>query len=610
MAILKSRLFLKIMISYMVLLLAVLVIMYLYIAYRVHENYISLERDRLRSVAEVLARAIPQERSMTALQPWAQAYGNPGGFRITVIDPSGQVLADNQGSPAQMDNHSNRPEVRQAWENGMGSSVRFSRTLGTNELYLAYRVQRSDGNPQMLRVAIPVQEISQGFRTAQRGILFISMFLFLLALGLGYFFTRSLTNRIESIQKFSENVALGNLDARVKEVTADELGSLAESLNTTANALQRTIDELREEKNRVAAILEGIRAGVLATDAEGHVTLMNPVLARILQVDLKASLGKRIMDLVRNAELKEIFDRVLAEKKEVTATVELVLATTRSFDVVAVPLREVAENPAGVVAVLHDITRLKQLESIRKDFVANVSHELRTPLTSIRGFAETLLDGALEDRKNNRRFVEIIRAHAIRLSDLTSDLLTLATLESESFELNYELIDVPSLMHDVVESIRTIGQRKRQEIVTRIAEVLPILRADRGRLRQVLINLLDNAVKFTPEEGRILLEVGLASHDKGVSVRVKDSGIGIPPSDLPRIFERFYRVDKARSREQGGTGLGLSIVKHIVEAHGGEIEVKSTVGQGSEFCFTLPLAKSPARDQGFQQAFSFVDNPT
>jgi two-component system phosphate regulon sensor histidine kinase PhoR len=608
MAILKRRLFLKIMMSYMVLLLAVLVIMYLYMAYRVHENYISLERDRLRSIAQVLARVIPQERSMTALQAWAHAFGDPSGFRITAIDPSGRVLADNQGSPAQMDNHSDRPEVRQAWENGTGSSVRFSRTLGKNELYLAYRVQLSDGNPLMLRVAMPLQEISQGLLTAQRGIFLISMFLLLLALGLGYLFTRSLTNRIESIQKFSENVALGNLHARVKEVTADELGSLAESLNTTANALQRTIDELREEKNRVAAILEGIRAGVLATDAEGHVTLMNPVLARILQVDMKASLGKSVIELVRNVELKAIFDRVLAEKKEVTATVEMALATRRSFDVVAVPLRELAESPAGVVAVLHDITRLKQLESIRRDFVANVSHELRTPLTSIRGFAETLLEGALEDKKNNRRFVEIIRAHAIRLSDLTRDLLTLATLESESFELNYEPIDVPSLIHEVVESIRTIAHSKRQEIVSRIAEALPILRADRGRLRQVLINLLDNAVKFTPEKGRIVLEVALASHDKGISVHVRDSGIGIPPSDLPRIFERFYRVDKARSREQGGTGLGLSIVKHIVEAHGGEIEVRSTVGQGSEFCFTLPLIEPSAGDQGFQQAFSFVDN--
>ncbi|HEX2524019.1 MAG TPA: ATP-binding protein, partial [Terriglobia bacterium] len=168
--------------------------------------------------------------------------------------------------------------------------------------------------------------------------------------------------------------------------------------------------------------------------------------------------------------------------------------------------------------------------------------------------------------------------------------------------------DVPSLIHEVVESIRTIAHSKRQEIVSRIAEALPILRADRGRLRQVLINLLDNAVKFTPEKGRIVLEVALASHDKGISVHVRDSGIGIPPSDLPRIFERFYRVDKARSREQGGTGLGLSIVKHIVEAHGGEIEVRSTVGQGSEFCFTLPLIEPSARDQGFQQAFSFVDN--
>lgn len=589
MAILKSRLFFKMMISYMVLLLAVLVIVYLYMAHRVHENYIGLERERLLTAAQVLSRVMPGEPSMAALQSWAEVFGNQTGFRITVIEPSGRVLADNQGTPAQMDNHSNRPEVREAWAQGTGSSVRFSRTLGKNELYLAYRLTSPVGTPLVLRVALPLQEISQGLRAAQQGVLLISLFLFLLALALGYFFTRSLTNRIQSIQKFSENVALGNLDARVKEVTADELGSLAESLNATANVLQRTIDELREERNRVAAILEGMRAGVLATDAEGRVTLMNPVLARILQVDLKASLGHKVIEIVRNAELKAIFDRVLAEKKEVTATVEMVLTTTRSFDVVAVPLSEAAERPGGVVAVLHDITRLKELENIRRDFVANVSHELRTPLTSIRGFAETLLEGALEDRKNNRRFVEIIKSHAIRLSDLTMDLLTLATLESESFQLNHEQIEVSSLVHDVVESIRPIAQRKRQEITTRIAEGLPPVRADRGRLRQVLINLLDNAVKFTPDEGKISLEVFLAPQGAGMTVQVRDSGIGIPPSDLPRIFERFYRVDKARSREQGGTGLGLAIVKHIVEAHRGRIEVKSHLGQGSEFCFTLPL---------------------
>jgi len=242
-----------------------------------------------------------------------------------------------------------------------------------------------------------------------------------------------------------------------------------------------------------------------------------------------------------------------------------------------------------VVAVLHDITRLKELEAIRKDFVANVSHELRTPLTSIRGFAETLLDGALEDRNNNRRFVEIIKSHALRLSDLTMDLLTLATLESESFQLKPEGIDLPALVHEVLESFRPLGHTKRQELEAVIEPGLPPIKADRDRIRQVLINLLDNAVKFTPEEGRISLEVRLNAEGTGVELHVKDRGIGIPSSDLPRIFERFYRVDKARSREQGGTGLGLAIVKHIVEAHRGHVSVRSTLGQGSDFCVTLPL---------------------
>jgi len=239
--------------------------------------------------------------------------------------------------------------------------------------------------------------------------------------------------------------------------------------------------------------------------------------------------------------------------------------------------------------VLHDITRLKELEAIRKDFVANVSHELRTPLTSIRGFAETLLDGALEDRNNNRRFVEIIKSHALRLSELTMDLLTLATLESESFQLKPEGIDLPALVHEVLESFRPLGLTKRQELEAVIEPGLPQIKADRDRIRQVLINLLDNAVKFTAEEGKISLEVRLNAEGTGVEMHVKDRGIGIPSSDLPRIFERFYRVDKARSREQGGTGLGLAIVKHIVEAHRGHVSVKSTLGQGSDFCVTLPL---------------------
>jgi two-component system phosphate regulon sensor histidine kinase PhoR len=587
MAILKSRLFLKIMVSYVVLLLAVLAATYLYIAYRVHDNYIYLERQRLLTAAKILARGLPTDLSMAGLQPWSEALGLQTGLRITVIAADGRVLADNQGNPAAMDNHAGRPEVQEARRTGTGVSVRFSHTLEKNELYLAYRLEGLSG--PVLRVALPLQEISQGFRSAQQGLLLIWIFLFLLALGLGYLFTRSLTGRIESIRKFSEKVAHGNLDARVKEVASDELGSLAESLNTTADELQGTIDALREEKNRVAAILEGMRAGVLAIDSQGRITLMNPVLGRILQADLKESLSRKVTEVVRNTELKGILDRVLAEKKEATAVVDMAVGTRRSFEVVAVPLGEAGLASGGVVAVLHDITRLKELENIRKDFVANVSHELRTPLTSIRGFAETLLDGALEDKNNNRRFVEIIKSHALRLSDLTMDLLTLATLESESFQLKPERIDLPVLVHEVLESFRPVALIKRHELEAVIEAGLPPVKADRDRIRQVLTNLLDNAAKFTQEEGKISLEVRLNTERTGVELHVKDRGIGIPPSDLPRIFERFYRVDKARSREQGGTGLGLAIVKHIVEAHRGRVSVESTMGQGSDFCVTLPL---------------------
>jgi two-component system, OmpR family, phosphate regulon sensor histidine kinase PhoR len=589
MAILKSRLFLKIMVSYVVLLVTVLAATYLYMAYRIHDNYIRLESQRLSTAAKVLAKVLPVDPSMAALQSWVEEFGRQTGFRITVIAADGKVLADNQGNPATMDNHAGRPEVRDAQRMGTGVSIRFSHTVEKNELYLAHRLESPANQGLVLRLALPLQEISQGFQSTQQGLLLIWVFLFLLALTLGYLFTRSLTDRIESIRKFSEKVAHGNLDARVKEVNSDELGNLAQSLNATADELQGTIDALRSEKNRVAAILEGMRAGVLVIDREGRITLMNPVLGRILQADLNESLGKKVIAVVRNAELKGILDRVLAEKKEATATVEMALGTRRSFEVVAVPLGEAGPTSGGVVAVLHDITRLKELENIRKDFVANVSHELRTPLTSIRGFAETLLDGALDDRNNNRRFVEIIRSHAVRLSDLTMDLLTLATLEAESFQLKLETIDLPTLVQEVFESFRPLGLAKRQELEATIQSGLPPIKVDRGRIRQVLTNLLDNAVKFTPEQGTISVEVRLNPDRSGVELHVKDRGIGIPSSDLPRIFERFYRVDKARSREQGGTGLGLAIVKHIVEAHRGQVSVKSTLGQGSDFCVTLPL---------------------
>lgn len=585
----KSRLFLKIMGSYLLLLFAVLLIVDISMARRIHQNYVNHEENRLGTAALILSETLPDARDTALLQSWAQKYGTRTGFRITVIDAGGKVLADNQSVPAQMDNHANRPEIQQAWRAGTGSSVRLSRTLDKNELYFARRVGQSSDNALILRLALPLQEISAGFRTAQKELLLVSLIPFLLALVFGYFLTRSLAQRIGKIQEFSENVARGNFSARVKEITPDELGKLSLSLNATADEMQRFVNELQEERNRVTAILEGVRAGVLATDSEERVTLMNPTLARMLQLEPKDSVGRKVLEIVRNVELKQIFDRVLEEKKEVKATIEINLSSPRVFEVVAVPLNESVPLPSGVVAVLHDITRLKELEAIRRDFVANVSHELRTPLTSIRGFAETLLEGGLEDEKNNRRFVEIIKTHAIHLSELTSELLSLATLESEGFSLNYQEFDLKVLVHEVVESTRSLASRKKQAIAVKLADDLPHFKADRDRIGQVLTNLLDNAIKFTAEEGKIMVQVNLASAGDALELHVQDNGIGIPSADLPRVFERFYRVDKVRSRDQGGTGLGLAIVKHIVEAHQGRIDVRSALGQGSEFTVILPI---------------------
>ncbi|MEW5975000.1 MAG: two-component system histidine kinase PnpS [Acidobacteriota bacterium] len=586
----KSRLFFKIMGSYVLLLVAVLGVLNVLVAQRMRENYVQQERDNLKQTAAFLANWLPADQ--TEYQSWADTHGNPLGIRITIIHKEGQVLADNQFDRVQMDNHATRPEIASAARSGLGTSIRFSRTLGKNELYLAYRVPDSPSPGLILRVAVPLQEISEGYRPLQRSILITSLLAFALALALGYRFTRSLTGRIQQIQEFSHSVARGNLNARIRDPKGDELGHLSRSLNRTADAMQSYISELKSEKNRIAALLEAMRAGILATDREERVTLMNAALGRILGLNPTDSLGRKVIEVVRDSELKGILARALREGREISATMEINLALPRVFEVVAVPLCESNSEPQGVVAVLHDITQLKKLENIRKDFVANVSHELRTPLTSIQGFAETLLDGALEDRKNNRRFLEIIRSHAVQLGNLTQDLLTLASLEAAAFTLRRSLVDLSALVQEVVESTSLLRTQKRIELSVTIADSVPPVQADGEKLRQVLMNLLDNAIKFTPEAGRIWIEVARRQGEDSVELHVRDTGPGIPSSDLPRVFERFYRVDKARSRDQGGTGLGLAIVRHIVEAHQGRVEAKSILGEGADFIVTLPIGNS------------------
>ena len=404
MAIIKSRLFFKIMASYVTLLLGMMLAVLTTVTVRIHENYLQFERSRLQSMALILAGSLPKPSSPSTLQSWSAEYGQRTGFRITLIDAQGIVLADNQGIPEQMDNHLNRPEVRTAFQLGTGHSIRFSHTLKKNELYVASVVSGANQAPIALRLALPLQEVTEGYRAARQDLFLISFFFFLIAVCLGYLSARTLTNRIEKIRQFAEDIKTGNLDARIHVDASDELGRLANALNATATKLQDMIVELGSEKQTITAILEGMQAGVLATDLDGRVTLMNPALERILGIDEKTSLGKKVIEVVRNAELKGIFDKALRERKEIVSTIDITLNNTQSFEVVAVPLSDSNQENGGVVTVLHDITRQKELETVRRDFVANVSHELQTPLTAIRGFAETLLDGALKDEASQPAF--------------------------------------------------------------------------------------------------------------------------------------------------------------------------------------------------------------
>jgi two-component system phosphate regulon sensor histidine kinase PhoR len=402
--------------------------------------------------------------------------------------------------------------------------------------------------------------------------------------------------RIERLQRFSQRIAEGDFRPLLREGPRDELSDLADSLNQTAARLDREIRLLSGERNRSSAILRSMVEGVAVIDAEERLVFYNRAFSEILNVDPASAEGRPLIEVVRNSELVGLIRRALRGEEGLQSDITMGITQTQSFSITAAPVKALDvsasghapdEKPSGAVVVLHDVTELRRLERVRQDFVANVSHEFKTPLTAIQGFAETLLAGALDDPENNRRFLEIIRNHAMRLARLTNDLLKLARIEAGKLELEFSSVGLLELIEACTETTLLKANRKEITLEISVPPQLPSVRGDAALLRDVLQNLLDNAIQYTPARGHI--SVAATAGPREAVVTVADTGIGIPLADSERIFERFYRVDAARSREAGGTGLGLSIAKHIVEAHGGKLWVESTVGQGSKFSFSLPL---------------------
>ena len=469
----------------------------------------------------------------------------------------------------------------------------FTALVGVD--FCVIRIFRSDA----ILLAMPPAQINSSLVNLRRDLWIISFVVFLLGIGITLLFSRRFLVRVQRLEDFSRRVAGGDFRPLPQEPVGDGLGDLACALNDTAAHLSATIRSLTEERNRSAAILRSMVEGIAVVDARERVTFCNDAFAKIWDIGSLGIEGKPAVELIRQPDILELIRQALSGSEGLHGEISFGRAQPRSFSVTVAPvplfngavtdMKSPADAaPFGAVVVLHEITDIHRIEQVRKDFVANVSHELRTPLTAIQGFAETLLTGALEDRQNNRRFVEIIRNHAARLSRLTDDLLKLSRIEAGKLDMDFQAVDLEMLIDAAVESARGAANQKQLSLAVPNPPLdLPRILVDAGLLREVLRNLLDNAIQYTPPGGRIQVES--VTREGLAVVTIADTGIGIPQADQSRIFERFYRVDVARSREVGGTGLGLAIAKHIVEAHGGQIWVDSAVGEGSKFHFSIPL---------------------
>jgi two-component system phosphate regulon sensor histidine kinase PhoR len=549
-----------------------------------------------RLAQDDIAALLREGAGALELQQRAVRDARATGARVTIIAPDGTVRADSDVEVADLgrvENHAQRPEVRAALAGSQGRDLRTSATVSRPLLYVAVPVEDGGRVLAVLRLALPLEVVTGSHRRLDRVMRIGGLVALAAAFGIGLFVARRVTRPVVEMQASARRMSEGELGLRAPAGSLDEIGALGRALNVMMARLQQQIEDLRQERAKATAILDGMVEGVIAVDAHEAVVLMNGRARAMLGARPGAVEGKPFQEVVRNAELHEIFRKAQAAGAAGGLRRELGLTrpAARTLEVNALPLR-LGGEPAGVLMVLHDVTELRRLEQVRTEFVANVSHELRTPLTAIQGYLETLLGGGLEEPEQARKFLDIAFRHTERLGRLLGDLTDLSNIELGKVTLQTEVVRLDDVLDSVLAIIRRRADSGGVALRTDLPADLPAVRADHDRLAQILINLVDNAVKYTPRDGTVI--IGARPLEGGrVEVVVADTGVGIPRADLPRITERFYRVDKARSRELGGTGLGLAIVKHLVLAHGGELRIESEEGRGTTVRFTLPAETPP-----------------
>jgi len=595
---LRSRIALKLTLTLVGFVAVTMMLVALYLSRGLERVAIESIEARLGTAARVLedeARAtLRAGGEARSVQTFVERAARRTNSRVTLVAPDGRVLADSERRPdevAGMDNHAARPEVRAALNGSVGRDRRRSSGLGAPLIYVAVPVSESGRVVGALRLAAPLEAATPAYESLRGVMLAGGAVALVVALGIGLFVAGRVTRPVVEMEDVARQMSEGNFRVRASVRSPDEIGTLGRSLNVMAGRLREKIDDLEREQAKATAILDAMVEGVIATDGHDHIILLNERARGIFGLGQTRVERRPLLEVIRNVDLHGLLNesRAAADGEVVSREIKLPEPSERVLQVHAVPLRFTGDEP-GVVIILHDITELRRLEQVRTEFVANVSHELRTPLTAIQGYLETLLDGALEEPQHARKFLEIVFRHTERLGRLTDDLTDLSNIELGRISLRIEPADLTEVTESALAIIQPRAGSGRVTVEASLPADMPEVLADRDRLAQILINLVDNAVKYTPAGGHVWVEAQRLPSGM-VEVAVRDTGVGVPKADLPRLTERFYRVDKARSRELGGTGLGLAIVKHLVLAHGGELGIESELWKGTTVRFTLPTSK-------------------
>ena len=579
-----ARLFYKLFGTYLVIAVLAVVIAGFFIERELRTGLTRWIEEDLMAETQIIALMPERE-----IEKQSQTLAERSRARVTLIDARGLVTLDSNRQTKDLDNHLNRSEIQEARVKGKGTATRYSRTLKMDMLYVALPLYEGSHLKGYLRLSRPMLEVDRSVDKLRFSIFQVLLLIIILSMIVAFIFSMKVISPIQEIEAFTDKIRKGDVSGMLMIDSRDEIGQLSKNINDMVAELQEKIRVANEEKWKLRAAFASMAEGVMVLDSQNRIEGLNKGMAEMIGREYADIVGKTPIEAFRNIALQDALNRFRQAGEIVLEEITLGDENPMILDVNISAVKSLPGQDPKTMIVFHNVTRLKKLEQVRADFVANVTHEIKTPLTAIIGFVETLQQGAIDDRVKAQKFLLTIHENAQRLNRLVDDLLTLSSIELGETELHLEGLALEDVFETALTLISPRAALKNVRIQRDVQPGLPMVRADRDRLVQILVNVLDNAVKFTPEGGSVSITAS-PEVQGSVVIKITDTGIGISKSELPRLGERFYRIDKTRSREMGGTGLGLSIVKHLMKAHEGSMEIESTLGKGTTVSLHFPVS--------------------